>query len=82
MSYYKERVVKAAAIVRYAEEGFWRQIVAVAKDLLESNSNIDTVPEKLEQLLLEYEAVKEAREDLERAEKYCAEREAEKDGSC
>lgn len=79
MTYYEEKKVKAEAIVRFAEEGFSRSVVAVAKELID-HIMVDEVPEKLKRLLIEYEAIEDAREELERIKEYLAEREAKGNG--
>lgn len=84
MTYFEEKVVKEEAIVRYVEEGFDRSVRAFAEDYILTPCTIDEIPEKFERLLLEYEALKDLRSDLERAKEYLErdrEREAEAHGS-
>ncbi len=76
MSYAEERLFKATAIAKYAEEGFEASVRKVGQMLLETEF-IEDVPDLLESLLLEYQALKEVKEDLERAKKYLAEREGD-----
>lgn len=72
MTYYEERVAKAKALVSYAERGFKKSVVETSGTIatLALSNSIDEIPAQLEHLLLEYEAVKDVREDLERAMKY------------
>ena len=69
MTYYEERVAKAKALVKYAEKGFKSSVIETAGVItkLTTDALIDSVPELLEHLLLEYEALNEVREDLKRA---------------
>lgn len=76
MSYAEERLFKATVIAKYAEEGFEASVRKVGQMLLETEF-IEDVPDLLESLLLEYQALKEVKEDLERAKKYLAEREGD-----
>jgi hypothetical protein len=75
MTYYEERVEKAKALVNYAEKGFKGSVLNTAGVIskLAADCLIDAVPELLEHLLLEYEALGEVRADLERAMKYLEE---------
>ena len=75
MSYYEERVEKAKALVNYAEKGFKASVLETAGTMtkLAADGLIDTVPELVKHLLLEYEALEEVRADLERAMKYMEE---------
>lgn len=70
MSYYEERVAKAKTLVSYAERGFKSSALETAGVIskLAADGLIDYIPDHLEHLLLEYEALKEVREDLNRAE--------------
>ena len=74
MTYYEERVAKAKALVNYAERGFKKSVVEASGTIanLALSNSIDEIPAQLELLLLEYEVVKDVREDLERAMKYLA----------
>lgn len=74
MTYAKERYTKASVALQYAEAGFEKSVRESAKIL--EKCTVDDVPDVLEQLKLEYEILKEAREDLERAKRYLEEREA------
>lgn len=67
MSYEEKRIYKAAARVGFIENGFKKSVLSAAESL--SKCSIDEVPTILETLSLEYEALKEAREDLEYAKK-------------
>lgn len=79
MTYAKERFIKATVAVNYAEAGFEKSVREVSAILAECD--VDSVPDILEHLNLEYELLKETREDLERAKKYLEEREAVNCGS-
>jgi NifU-like protein involved in Fe-S cluster formation len=72
MSYGEEKIFKATVIVKYAEEGFKASARKVGQMLAETEflEDIEDVPDLLKSLLLEYEALKEVREDLERAKKF------------
>ena len=75
MNYYEERCIKTKAIVEYAEEGFKNSVIRKARFIIENidEEEIDAVPEILEKLLIEYEALQDARADYERAKERLAE---------
>jgi hypothetical protein len=73
MSYAEERVYKAKVLVKFAEEGFRKSVDEVAKQIFDVS--IDDVPKMLEALMLEYEALKDVRKDLDYAKKHLAESE-------
>ena len=75
MAYYEERVVKAKALVSYAEKGFKSSVLETAGVIskLAADGLIDSVPDLIKHLLLEYEALDEVRCDLGRAEEMLVE---------